>query len=543
MNRFIFHLSVLCLSLLACGTISVMLGKELSWDLANYHFYNPYAFLHTRNQQDFWPTSFIHQYINPTIDFLTYFLIKNFSPAQAEFILGCIHGSNFWLLFCIAKYYVQQKQQTWLALLLAAIGLYGANTLTAIGSFHNDAFVSIFILGFVLLQLRVVHAIELKQKYLTTVFLSGLCLGLALGLKLTASIFVIGALLTLCCLPIHYKTRCNIFVVTGLAMTIGLLVTSGYWMLLMWQQHSNPVFPFLNGLFHSPDFAAHNWRDTRFLPHGLWQQLFFPFYFSLDSRTSDSPFFDLRFSIVYLLFVFAICTTLWKKFYRQQRIKIHLLNWWLFSFFIFSYLIWQFYFSIARYLLCLAMLSPLVIYLLLQKTIADNVLRKIFISSIFCLFLSSIFCIFIFLLFPTMIPRARWYTTDFFNIKFPDFIQTIPQADVLITYPVLVTIDPRPQSYLIPYFPPNWRFIGVPFAGKQYVADKKTNESIRNQIVNSHSKIFILTTDFTLPSLYKLAATFDLLPAGNCTTITSDRQYLTFQDVLLCPMQKVQIRK
>jgi hypothetical protein len=116
---------ILILSMLLSGILSIYFGKELCWDLANYHFYNPFALLHARSTVDYWPNSNVHQYINPTIDLLSYFLIQNFTPRMSEFILGAIHGINLWLLFLIANRFLQGPYRTPLALLIALLGLYG----------------------------------------------------------------------------------------------------------------------------------------------------------------------------------------------------------------------------------------------------------------------------------------------------------------------------------------------------------------------------------------------------------------------------------
>nr|NCR13794.1 hypothetical protein [Microcystis aeruginosa SX13-11]NCR59966.1 hypothetical protein [Microcystis aeruginosa LL13-06] len=40
---------------IALGIISVILGQDVSWDLRNYHFYNPYMLLTGRFKYDVLP--------------------------------------------------------------------------------------------------------------------------------------------------------------------------------------------------------------------------------------------------------------------------------------------------------------------------------------------------------------------------------------------------------------------------------------------------------------------------------------------------------
>src|SRR5258708_1178812 len=101
-KKTIYHQTILlCMAMLTGGFISLHLGKELGWDLAHYHYYGGFAFLDQR-VQDFWAVSYIHQFINPTIDLFPYFLLNTVTPRWCEFILGALHGINFWLLFLIA---------------------------------------------------------------------------------------------------------------------------------------------------------------------------------------------------------------------------------------------------------------------------------------------------------------------------------------------------------------------------------------------------------------------------------------------------------
>ncbi len=523
-DRLLYAL-ILTLAMLACGMLSMWFGKELGWDLANYHYYQPYAILHDRMQIDFWPSSFIHQYINPAIDFLPYYLINHVSPRMTEFLLGAIHGINFWLLFIIANLFISSRS---LCLIVALLGMYAPSALSGIGSFQNDDLVSIFVLAFVFLYIRGL-ASENDAIYKYFLFAS-LLLGIGIGLKLTAGIFALGAIFATMLLPISFRQRMTLLLLTSIAITVGVFLSSGYWMALMWEQHHNPFFPFLNNLFHSADFASVNWRDTRFLPHGIWENLFFPFYFSWDGRTADGFFRDFRFAILYVLFVLAGINWLVKKRPRDLMLT------WLLAFFVFSYLIWQYYFSIARYLTPLEMLSPLIIYLLLKQLPIPHYVHATAIVIIF-------YTLFFFMS-PIPVARARWYDTTFFNIKLPPVVQETHEAVVLVAYSVYMQgkpwldVNPRPQAYLIPFFPPHWRFIGIPFGHGKYLADQTLEQKIYSITNIRAQRIFLLTSNVDMPELYRVAASFGLIQAGSCEKIYSDRQKMTDQDVLLCPVRR-----
>jgi hypothetical protein len=49
------------------GIVSLYLGQDISWDIRNYHFYNPYMLLTGRMQYDILPAQ-IQTFLNPTMD-------------------------------------------------------------------------------------------------------------------------------------------------------------------------------------------------------------------------------------------------------------------------------------------------------------------------------------------------------------------------------------------------------------------------------------------------------------------------------------------
>lgn len=527
---------IFLLSLLVFGCVSLVEGKELCWDLANYHYYNPYAFLHHRYDIDYWPVSFIHQYINPTIDFLTYYLINEFTPRAAEFILGALHGCNFWLLCLIALPFITGRHKILLALAIAGLGMYGPTVFPGIGSFQNDDLVSIFVLGFVCLLLRALRGQDsaTRASRQTMILAAGLLAGISIALKLTAGIFFCGGMLAVCILPIRPAERIRLTLSLGLSMLAALLLVAGYWMLKLWQQHHNPLFPFLNGVFHSPDFDHANWLDMRFMPQTLWQKLFYPFYFSWNGQSTDELFQDFRYPVVYALLMMAAAKWIhsnWRNRHSKVRAGTDLPAIWIFGFYIFSYVIWQCLFSNSRYLTALEMLAPLMIYLLLRQVFSSGDMRMAFLIVIF----TSI----VYTMVPYHTVRAPWFDATFLDTHIPADISGKPQAMVLMAYPAYAqNLNPRPQSYLIPFFPESWRFIGIPMLNEKYSADAATTRKIYSLIHNYPYQFYLLTSDQDMPELYRIAAAFGLSADGACADIVSDRQKVSNQRALICPVRR-----
>ena len=512
-NNLALHWLVLIVGVIACGVISVAIGKDLNWDLASYHFYNPYAFLNHRSGQDVWPLEFIHIHLTPTADFITYYFITVLSPKLAVFTLGALHGINVWLLYAIARELFSSYSRA-LAIVLAVLGIYGPTVLPGIGSFQHDALISLFVLGFILLFLK-----AMTQGFSRKLMVSaGFCLGVGAGLKLTAGIFILGAILSTFFVAENYKKKISIVCWLSFGLIIGLLLTSGYWMLMQWQQFHSPVFPFMNGVFHSPDFPAYSWKDARFMPKNIWQAVFYPFYFSLDGRTNDMPFRDFRFALVYLLV--AWCAV--KRFPLQGQSR------WLVAFFVTSYLIWQLGFSIMRYAMPLEMLAPIMIFLLLKALVKDTMVR---------MGLALVMLVIIVLgMHPAEPIRAPWYGTSYFNVVLPLTAQHASHAMVLMPVSAYsLQLMPRPQTYLIPLLPKKWRYLGIPFQGESY----RLNAQMSASIDGFNGRLFVLASSDYLPAMTLIAKQLGLIRDGVCADITSDRQKVSYENVKLCPFKKL----
>ncbi|MBA3660834.1 MAG: hypothetical protein H0W64_03835 [Gammaproteobacteria bacterium] len=516
--------SMLFTSMLGCGLLSCFFGKELCWDLANYHYYGPFAFFNHRDTIDYWPVSFLHQFLNPTLDFLSYFLINHFQSFTVQFLLGALHGINAWLLFLIGKSFV--RHNILLLFIVVVLGMYGPTALPAIGSFQNDHLISLFVLSYVWLQLQALAAPSPADTPIKWLILAGFFLGMGAGLKLTAGLYALGGLLALLTLPLPFRKKSGMALSVCLGIVIGILATAGHWMWHLWQIYSNPVFPFLNNIFQSDQFALQNWRDLRFMPQTLVQTVFFPFYFSWDGRISDVPFRDIRFLILYAL---TLLTLFKVMFNRHNHGTLSLQKRWLTFFFISSYIVWQYYFSIARYLLPLEMLAPLLIYLLVEWNV-QKPYKKLIITTM-------VFYSLIFFMLPQSMVRARWFSGTFFNVELPPVVNHIQNATVLTAYPAYVMdLNPRPQSYLIPFFPRHWQFIGIPFQLEKYAFDPRTHQKIASKLIGDEP-VFLLTSDQNMPELKRIASLYGLISSKTCARIKSDRQAITHQYVLLCQVR------
>jgi hypothetical protein len=284
----------------------------------------------------------------------------------------------------------------------------------------------------------------------------------------------------------------------------------------------------MNAVFQAPDFPAVNWKDARFMPKSILEAVLFPFYFSLDGRTNDLPFRDVRFAIVYVLLVVACLRWIYQRACGvKSREKTDIAVLWLLVFFVVSYVIWQLQFSIMRYAMPLEMLAPLVIFLLLNTMMQDKLVLA-----------GSVFAAYAFILIaisPAPAVRAPWYAGNYFNVQLPLAAERQEPAMVLLPVSAYAfNLKPRPQTYLIGSLPPSWRYIGVAFNGEKITVGVRAPEVIKH----FNGRLFLLASGEFLPQMYQAAASLGLSAAGACDDIKSDRQKITYEDVKLCPLKK-----
>jgi hypothetical protein len=312
------NLGILLFFILLFGFASVSFGPEVGYDIANYHIYDGYAFLHGRIFQDAAPAG-AWSYFNPLMDALTYLILSHGSAVWATFWMGAVNGLLGFFTYKLARE-VFNKFQTrasgiklftealntdpslpsgetdfaaegeckiregmlnqcpttnhpkimnqdfwessnlycWASVLLA---LTAPAVFHMVGSAHGDINSSIFIL--IALWLTAKNFNATGGFSLKNALWIGIFSGVAVGLKLTQAPFAFGlgiAFLGLWIVTGRFKPLMGFVLGSGL----GFLVTDGWWMALLYIHYGNPLFPFYNQLFHSPFFSTEAILDPTF---------------------------------------------------------------------------------------------------------------------------------------------------------------------------------------------------------------------------------------------------------------------------------------
>jgi hypothetical protein len=350
------------------GFYSVGLGQDINWDFQNYHLYNSYAFLNNRMGFDLAPAG-LQTYFNPLMDIFYFFLMKNFSPAGFEFILGMIHGINFILLFNICSCFLKELsiKRRLLSLALTFFGILSVGFLSEVGTTMGDDIVSLFVLTALLLVLRSVELVnEKNQKAVIGVAVAGIVAGLGIGFKLTIVIYIVAIGVSFLFISFSWTKKIFLLIAFGLGVFLGFLVTGAFWHYSVWQHFGNPIFPMMNNIFSGNLAENLPISDTRFLPKNIFEKVFYPIIFTKNPlRVAEIGYSQVNWLLIYSSFViFLIYKIIPKIKHRELLDQMKRL---LLLFFFFSYIFWLNLFGIYRYAIVLEILIPLVIFLMFSS--------------------------------------------------------------------------------------------------------------------------------------------------------------------------------
>lgn len=424
--------ALLLLGALGFGLAALWLGQSNNWDLRNYHWYDGWAWLQGRGAQDL-AAAQAQTWFNPLLPAAFHALCSLLTPAAATFVLGAVQGLNLLPLQRIALRVLPPsllEGRRWLALLIAAVGASGATQRGELGAGFGDNLVSLPLLG----ALALLLSAQSRQAWL-----AGALLGLAAGLKLTAAPFAAAiAVAGLFYAPPAQRWRVAA-VLLGAASAVFLLV-HGHWMLGLWREFGNPLFPLFGSWFGGDFQPPAELRDTRWLPRGALEWLFYPLVWAdQPRRVSELWFLDLR---IPLAFLALLALPLWYRRARKQAARPQALQL-LLGVATGGYLLWLVLFGYYRYLIVLEMLAPLLLAL-----VAATLPRRAGVAAL-CSVLVVV----------GLATRApRWgrlpaYGEHYVSVQLP----ALPDLDQAL----VVLADRAPLAFLIPAFPPQTRFVRI----------------------------------------------------------------------------------
>jgi len=306
-----------CVCIACCVSWSWYAGKDLNWDSLNYHVYVAYQWVNDRLSQDFLAAS-IQSYLNPIAYLPFFYMVQADWPSiWIGASLAAIHSVNLiviaWLSSILLPADVRYRP-LWVIFSVLIAGLNPIFT-SQIGSTFIDISTSSFVLvafAFAVRGIRVEAQQLVEAKSGTFIVfshfvVSGIFIGLAVGMKLTNAIYAAALV------PVFVLMRQRWGGIGGLfgyavGAAGGYVIVNGWWAWRLYQEFGNPFFPYFNTLFLSPDFPAFSIRNYRFIPESIADALIFPIDIlrPIENVYTEIPAPDARFVVFFFLFLLAV---------------------------------------------------------------------------------------------------------------------------------------------------------------------------------------------------------------------------------------------
>ena len=254
---------------------TLALGKDVHWDALNYHLYLGFSAVHDRFALDFFAAG-PPSYINPYAYVPLYAMTAGAWPAIAIAIaFAAFHSIVLWLTFEIALVAGVREggiSRPAFALLAVLLAMLNPVLLQGVGSTMTDLSTGVLVLAGWLAIARALRAPSIRMAAL-----AGVLCGAAAALKLSNAVFAAAAVPALLFASGHLAARLRTIASFCVACGIAFCAVASPWSWSLWQEFRNPVFPFLNQIFASPDFTPSALRYERFIPSGVLDFLARPF--------------------------------------------------------------------------------------------------------------------------------------------------------------------------------------------------------------------------------------------------------------------------
>jgi hypothetical protein len=269
-------------------------------------------------------------------------------------------------------------------------------------------------------------------------------------------------------------------------------------MLTLWEDFGNPLFPFLNQLFHSPYYEPAALGDSRFLAHDIWQLLGYPFYWTVTNIyvVSEVPFRDWRGAIAYVAIATGLLTLAVRHLRsdaprRAASAETNGLGL-VIIFVVVSALCWELGFGIYRYAVALEMLTGVITVGVLIRLFADRRIRVA--AAVGLLALAGATTVYL-----------DWGRGDYGDKYIDVRVPALPVNSV-----VLIATG-EPAAYFIPFAAPTVQFLGIE---NNYLELSQTNKLVsevkRIMRTPGRPKFILNMGEFDGAELNKVLEKFDL---------------------------------
>ena len=262
--------------LAASIAVTVASGQDQNFDLITYHFYLGYSAFHERLAQDFLAASG-PAYQSPLPFALLYLLDSLGVPPLFNAALhAALHAVNLLLLFLLTRQLASgtpAREDPWLLVAFWLAGAVAPIYWNLVGTSFADLLACVPVLGALWLAAGslAAHGAAPARRRLAA---AGVLIGLAVAMRVHNVVFAAALALALCLLPGRKPAALALFAGAALAAWLAAGAPLAW---SLYREFGNPVFPFYNGVFRSPDFPPASLAMGILVPPGLGDALSLPF--------------------------------------------------------------------------------------------------------------------------------------------------------------------------------------------------------------------------------------------------------------------------
>ena len=336
--------------------VAASFSTDGSYDLENYHFYNGFAVFHERKGLDI-AAGQLQTTLFYGLDSSYYviFTSLNDHPVLINILLSIPYSLAALAIFLMARLFAKPSF-LWPVVISAAaavFGLTGAANLATLATTELDLVpgLAILIALAIWLTLERVH-----RNTAWTALGVGSLAGVSVGLKLTQAPMFIGMFLAVAVrFAIGKRSALSEAIAFGVGGLIAFAAIDGAWLWGNFTAYGNPIFPYMNNVFHSDLIAPEPWADLRFLPKTTLMALFYPAYWAFrpSGAVSELSMRDPRMLLGCVSALIVVLGFVWRWLRSRTAPPIgsfESLGFSLAIVFLASFALWEKLWSIYRYL-------------------------------------------------------------------------------------------------------------------------------------------------------------------------------------------------
>jgi hypothetical protein len=293
--------------------LNYVLGKEMAWDLLHYHFYSGFSALNDRFEQDYFAAGPM-SYVNPYVYVPFYLLVKMGLPGLAVgSVLAVIHSVVLWLTYelaCRVSPSVNRKQRFFFGFCVTVLAFMNPVLLQQIGSSFSDTITTGLVLGGWLLLVQAI-----LRPRINFVIFAGILLGVSTALKPTNGLYALASVFLVAFLPLPFAGRIRHLFYFGATLAVSFVLTLAPWSFRLARMFGNPMFPFLNNIFKSPEIGIGSAKHYRFIPDSVTDALLRPFAMMRSDYmvTAELVSPDVCYALLLLVFLVSVIAWIWRR--------------------------------------------------------------------------------------------------------------------------------------------------------------------------------------------------------------------------------------